>query len=108
MATTRKEAHKAEQQPRPPSLGGEVDSDEAPEAPVEETKKVFFSIVDRQALRRGDFTSVTDLTAAIGWSCRSWNDSVALSRNVLAKPSKVEALLHGRAPRKGRTTRPCP
>jgi uncharacterized membrane protein YcfT len=34
--------------------------------------------------------------------------TVALSRNVLAKPSKVEALLHGRAPRKGRTTRPCP
>jgi hypothetical protein len=33
--------------------------------------------------------------------------TVALSRNVLAKPSKVEALLHGRAPRKGRTTRPC-
>ena len=26
----------------------------------------------------------------------------------LAKPSNVEALLHGRAPRKGRTTRPCP
>jgi hypothetical protein len=34
--------------------------------------------------------------------------TVALSRNVLAKPSKVEALLHGRAPRTGRTTRPCP
>jgi hypothetical protein len=34
--------------------------------------------------------------------------TVALSRNVLAKPSKVEALLHGRTPRKGRTTRPCP
>jgi hypothetical protein len=26
---------------------------------------------------------------------------------VLAKPSKVEALLHGRTPRRGRTTRPC-
>jgi hypothetical protein len=34
--------------------------------------------------------------------------TVALSRNVSGKPSKVEALLHGRAPRKGRTTRPCP
>jgi len=55
-------------------VSGEVDSDEAPEAPVEETKKVFFSIVDRQALRRGDFTSVTDFTAAIGWFCRSWNE----------------------------------
>src|SRR5215203_1316229 len=75
MATTRKEAHKAEptaEAAKP--VGGEVDSDEAPEAPVEETKKVFFSIVDRPALRRGDFTSVTDLTAAIGWSCRSWNE----------------------------------
>jgi hypothetical protein len=34
--------------------------------------------------------------------------TVALSRNVSGRPSKVEALLHGRAPRKGRTTRPCP
>jgi transposase-like protein len=33
--------------------------------------------------------------------------TVALSRNMPGKPSKVEALLHGRAPRKGRTTRPC-
>jgi hypothetical protein len=68
MATTRKEPHKAK------PVGGEVDSVEAPEAAVEETKKVFLSIVDRQALRPGDFTSVTDLTAAIGRSCRSWNE----------------------------------
>ena len=34
---------------------------------------MFFSIVDRQALRRGDFPSVTDLTAAIGRFYRSWN-----------------------------------
>jgi hypothetical protein len=34
--------------------------------------------------------------------------TVALSRNVPGKPSNVEALLHGRAPRKGRTSRPCP
>ena len=33
--------------------------------------------------------------------------TVALSRNGPGKPSKVEALLHGRTPRKGRTTRPC-
>jgi hypothetical protein len=33
--------------------------------------------------------------------------TVALSRNVPGKPGKVEALLHGRAPRRGRTTRPC-
>jgi hypothetical protein len=32
---------------------------------------VFFSIVDRQALRRGDFPSVDDLTAAIGRFCQS-------------------------------------
>jgi transposase len=36
--------------------------------------EVFFSIIDRQALRRGDFTSVTDLTAAIGRFCQSWNE----------------------------------
>jgi hypothetical protein len=35
---------------------------------------VFFSIVDRQALRRGDFLSVDDLTATIGRFCRSWNE----------------------------------
>jgi transposase len=35
--------------------------------------EVFFSIVERQALRRGDFTSVTDLTAAITRFCASWN-----------------------------------
>jgi hypothetical protein len=34
---------------------------------------VFFSIVDRQALRRGDFLSVEELTAAIGRFCQSWN-----------------------------------
>jgi hypothetical protein len=33
--------------------------------------------------------------------------TVALSRNVPGKPSNVEALLRGRAPRRGRTTRPC-
>jgi transposase len=36
--------------------------------------EVFFSIIDRQALRRGDFSSVTDLTAAIGRFCQSWNE----------------------------------
>jgi hypothetical protein len=35
--------------------------------------EVFFSIVDRQALRRGDFPSVEDLIAAIGRFCQSWN-----------------------------------
>jgi hypothetical protein len=35
--------------------------------------EVFFSIVDRQALRRGDFTSVTDLIAAISRFCTAWN-----------------------------------
>src|SRR5512132_2413013 len=36
--------------------------------------EVFFSIVERQALRRGDFPSVTQLTAAIGRFCQSWNE----------------------------------
>jgi hypothetical protein len=34
---------------------------------------VFFSIVERQALRRGDFASVTDLIAAISRFCAAWN-----------------------------------
>jgi hypothetical protein len=33
--------------------------------------------------------------------------TVALNRNAPGKPSRVEVLLHGRTPRRGRTTRPC-
>jgi hypothetical protein len=36
--------------------------------------EVFFSIVKRQALRRGDFPSVDDLTTAISRFCQSWNE----------------------------------
>jgi transposase len=36
--------------------------------------EVFFSIIDRQALRRGDFPSVTDLIAAISRFCATWNE----------------------------------
>jgi len=36
--------------------------------------EVFFSIVERQALRRGDFPSVDDLTTAISRFCQSWNE----------------------------------
>ena len=35
--------------------------------------EVFFSIVERPALRRGNFASVTDLIAAIGRFCAAWN-----------------------------------
>jgi transposase len=36
--------------------------------------EVFFSIVERQALRRGDFPGVETLTTAIGRFCQSWNE----------------------------------
>ena len=36
--------------------------------------EVCFSIVERQALRRGDFASVTDLTTAITRFCAAWNE----------------------------------
>ena len=36
--------------------------------------EVFFSIVERQALRRGDFPSVSDLITAITRFCVSWNE----------------------------------
>jgi transposase len=36
--------------------------------------EVFFSIIERQALRRGDFASVTDLIAAISRFCAAWNE----------------------------------
>jgi transposase len=35
--------------------------------------EVFFAIITRQALRRGDFVSVENLTAAIGRFCDAWN-----------------------------------
>jgi hypothetical protein len=35
---------------------------------------VFFCIVERQALRRGDFTSVTDLITLISRFCTAWNE----------------------------------
>jgi hypothetical protein len=34
----------------------------------------FFSVITRQAIRRGSFTSVRQLTAAIGAFTDSWND----------------------------------
>jgi hypothetical protein len=35
---------------------------------------VFFSISTRQAIRRGTFTSVTDLTAKVAQLVDGWND----------------------------------
>ena len=35
--------------------------------------EVFFAIIERQALRRGDFTSVDELVAAIRRFCHGWN-----------------------------------
>ena len=34
---------------------------------------MFFAIIERQALRRGDFASVEELVAAIGRFCDGWN-----------------------------------
>jgi transposase len=36
--------------------------------------EVFFSIIERQALRRGDFASVEELVAAIGRFVAAWNE----------------------------------
>jgi hypothetical protein len=35
--------------------------------------EAFFSMIERQALRRGDFASVEELMAAIRWFCDGWN-----------------------------------
>ena len=35
--------------------------------------EVFFAIIERQALRRGDFASVDELVAPIRWFCDGWN-----------------------------------
>jgi hypothetical protein len=35
--------------------------------------EVFFSIIERQALRRGNFASVEQLIGAIGRFCDGWN-----------------------------------
>ena len=34
----------------------------------------FFSVITRQAIRRGSFTSVKELTSAIGTFIDSWNE----------------------------------
>ena len=39
-----------------------------------ERHQVFFSIITRQAIRRGSFSSVTDLIAAIETFIDGWND----------------------------------
>ena len=36
--------------------------------------EIFFGIITRQAIRRGSFTSVKDLVAAIGNFIDGWND----------------------------------
>ncbi len=36
--------------------------------------EIFFGIITRQAIRRGTFTSVKDLTAAIGTFIDAWNE----------------------------------
>ena len=36
--------------------------------------EIFFGIITRQAIRRGSFTSVEDLIAAIGNFIDGWND----------------------------------
>ncbi len=36
--------------------------------------EIFFGIITRQAIRRGSFTSVKDLIAAIGQFIDGWND----------------------------------
>ena len=70
-----------------------------------------------RATDRALLAAISRVLPRARWSCffvtpktlLGWHRAtVALSRNVPGKPSKVEALLHGRAPRKGRTTRPCP
>jgi hypothetical protein len=38
-----------------------------------ESVEGFFSIVERQALRRGDIASVTDLITTINRFCAAWN-----------------------------------
>ena len=39
--------------------------------------EIFFGIITRQAIRRGTFTSVKDLIAAIGIFIDGWNDRCA-------------------------------
>ena len=39
-----------------------------------EALECFFSVITRQAIRRGTFTSVKELTAAIGAFIDHWND----------------------------------
>ena len=56
-------------------------------------------------LARGD--AAKDLEILVLRHQPSQDGTDALSRNAPGKPSNMEALLHGRTPRRGRTTRPC-
>jgi transposase len=57
----------------------------------------FFSVITRQAIRRGSFTSVSELTTAIGAFIDSWNDHprpFAWTKNadeILAKINRAKA-----------------
>ena len=44
--------------------------------------EMFFSIIKRQALRRGDFASVEELVAAIGRFVDAWNERCQPFRRV--------------------------
>ena len=61
--------------------------------------EVFFAILERQALRRGDFASIQELVAAIGRFCAGWNQRCPpfiwakdadqiLARSTLATPPR--------------------
>ena len=55
----------------PEPLKPDTTPDSAPESRLIEC---FFSIITRQAIRRGSFTSVRQLTQAIGAFIDHWND----------------------------------
>ena len=55
----------------PEPLKPDTTPDSAPESRLIEC---FFSVITRQAIRRGTFTSVKDLTSAIRRFIDGWND----------------------------------
>jgi hypothetical protein len=59
--------------------------------------EVFFAIIQRQALRRGDFASVQELVTAIGRYCDGWNQrcpTVCLVQGRRSDPGHVQPSTH--------------
>ena len=65
--------------------------------------EIFFGIITRQAIRRGTFTSVTDLVAATGTFIDGWNERC---QPFVWTKTADETLAHSKPRKRTSLTRP--